>query len=110
VETSSLWFDADAIDAWNAPSGGRPGGHHRYSDLAFACALTLRAVFHLPLRQTEGFVRSLIHLMGLDLDTPDPTTLLRVAYLAWRERKRITRSHVAFLVPTTGAGLRVDPL
>jgi hypothetical protein len=54
-----------------------PGGQHRSSNLAIACALTLRAVFHLPLRPTEGFVRSLIRLMGLALDTPDHTTLSR---------------------------------
>ena len=56
---------------------GRPGGQHRYSDLAIVTALTLRTVFHLPLRQTEGFVGSLIRLMGLGLDTPDHTTLSR---------------------------------
>ena len=40
-------------------------------------ALTLRMVFHLALRQTEGFVASLIRLMGLELKTPDHTTLSR---------------------------------
>ncbi len=40
-------------------------------------ALTLRTVFHLALRQTEGFVASLIGLMGLPLKTPDHTTLSR---------------------------------
>ena len=64
------WFDEDAVDAWNAAASGRPGGQRRYSDLAIVTALTLRAVFHLPLRQAEGFVSSLICLMGLDLKTP----------------------------------------
>lgn len=36
-----------------------------------------RMLFHLPLRQTEGFVASLLRLMGLDLNTPDHTTLSR---------------------------------
>ncbi len=40
-------------------------------------SLTLRLVFHLALRQTEGFVASLIRLMGLGLDAPDHTTLSR---------------------------------
>ena len=39
--------------------------------------MTLRAVFHLTLRQTEGFVASLIRLMALDLKTPDHPTLSR---------------------------------
>ena len=54
-----------------------PWGQRRYSDLAIVTSLTLRAVFHLPLRQTEGFVASLIGLMGLALQTPDHTTLSR---------------------------------
>ena len=27
----TFWFDAEAIDAWNAPTSGRPGGQYRYS-------------------------------------------------------------------------------
>ncbi len=34
-------------------------------------------VFHLPLRQTEGFLDSLLPLMELDLKAPDHTTLSR---------------------------------
>ena len=73
----TVWFDEEARGAWNAPPSGCPGGQRRYSDLAIVTALTLRTVFHLPLRQTEGFVASLIGLMGLALQTPDHTTLSR---------------------------------
>ena len=73
----TVWFDEDATSAWNAPASGRPGGQQRYSDLAIMTALALRLVFHLPLRQTEGFVASIIRLTGLDLETPDHTTLSR---------------------------------
>ncbi len=73
----TVWFDDAAICTWNAPASGRPGGQRRYSDLAIVTTLTLRTVFHLPLRQTEGFVASLIGLMGLALQTPDHTTLSR---------------------------------
>ena len=68
-------FDEESICAWNTPPTGCPGGQRRYSDLAIVTALTLRTVFHLPLLQTEGFVASLIGLMGLALQTPDHTTL-----------------------------------
>ncbi len=73
----NVWFDGDAIETWNAAPSGLPGGQRRYSDLAIITALTLRTVFHLPLRQTEGFLESVIQLMGLDLMTPDHTTLSR---------------------------------
>ncbi len=73
----TVWFDEEAICAWKATPSGRPGGPRKYSDLAIVTALTLRTVFHLPLRQTEGFVASLIGLMGLSLKSPDHTTLSR---------------------------------
>ena len=86
----TVWFDEGAIEAWNAPPSGRPGGQRRYSDLAILTALALRMVFHLALQQTEGFVTSLIQLMGLDLMAPDHTTLSRrssnldVPCLSWK--------------------------
>ena len=51
----------------------------KYSDLAIETALTLRLLLKLPLRQVEGFLRSLFDLMGLALDAPDYTTLSRRA-------------------------------
>ena len=54
----TVWFTEDAIAAWKAASRTTPGGQPHYSDLAITTALTLRAVFHLPLRQTEGLIGS----------------------------------------------------
>jgi IS5 family transposase len=73
----TLWISSAAIEDWHpAPSATR-GGQRRYSDAAVQTALTLRLLFRLPLRQTEGFLRSLLELVGLDLDVPDHTTLSR---------------------------------
>ena len=55
----TVWFDAHAVDSWNAPPSGRSGGQKESSDVAIETALTLRSLFHLGLRQTEGFVGSL---------------------------------------------------
>ena len=54
----TVWFDEAAVDAWKPRPSDRPGGQRTYSDLAVVTALTLRLVFHLALRQTEGFVGS----------------------------------------------------
>src|SRR3954449_5709384 len=48
-----------------------------YSPLAILTALTLRALFRLGLRQTEGLIASIPRLLGLDLAVPDHTTLSR---------------------------------
>ena len=47
----TVWFTDAAIAAWKAAPRTTPGGQPHYSDLAITTALTLRAVFHLPLRQ-----------------------------------------------------------
>ena len=73
----TIWLSPAAIAAWK-PEGTRTrGAPPKYSDLAIETALTLRLLFHLPLRQAEGFLTSLFHLMGLDLRSPDHTTLSR---------------------------------
>jgi len=60
------------------PNHARPGaGQPWYSPLAILTALTLRAVFHLPYRQAEGLIGSIIGLLGLSLRVPDHTTLSR---------------------------------
>ncbi|WP_424140296.1 transposase [Roseomonas chloroacetimidivorans] len=75
----TVWFTAEATEARGAePRTGR-GGQPRYSDLAITTALTLRAVFRLALRQTEGLIASIIGLLGLDLAVPDHSTISRRA-------------------------------
>jgi hypothetical protein len=55
----TLWISPDAIDEWKPEPSGRRGGQRKYSNTAIETALTLRLVFKLPLRQAEGFLRSI---------------------------------------------------
>ena len=73
----TLWLSADAMDGWKPAPSGQPGGPRKFSDLSIETALTLRLVFRLPLRQAEGFLRSVLALMDTDLEAPDHTTLSR---------------------------------
>src|SRR3954465_3577140 len=75
----TVWFTDEAVAAWKAEPRATRGGQRWYSPLAIATALTLRAVFRLALRQTEGLIGSIIHLLGLDLTIPDHSTLSRGA-------------------------------
>ena len=68
----TVWFTEAAIAAWKAEPRGTRGGQPRYSALAITTALTLRAVFRLALRQTEGLIASLLRLLDLDLAAPRP--------------------------------------
>ena len=73
----TIWLSAAAIAAWEPDGAGTRGAQRKYSNLAIETALTLRLLFHLPLRQAEGFLTSLFVPMGLDLRPPDHTTLSR---------------------------------
>ena len=73
----TLWLSAEAMDAWRPAPSGRPGGPRKFSDVSIMTALMLRLVFRLPLRQTEGFLRSVLALMRTDLEAPDHTTRSR---------------------------------
>jgi hypothetical protein len=73
----TLWITPEALSSWQAPKRTTRGGQPRYSELAIETALTLGLVFGLRLRQTEGFVSSVLKLIGLDLAVPDHTTLSR---------------------------------
>src|SRR3712207_5268442 len=75
----TVWFSAEAVAAWNAEPRATRGGQPSYSAVATATALTLRAVFRLALRQTEGLIGSILRLLGLDLAVPDHSTLSRRA-------------------------------
>src|SRR5690348_1016536 len=84
----TVWFTEEAIAAWRAEPRTTRGGQPHYSALAITTALTLRAVFRLALRQTEGLIGSVIRLLGLDLAIPDHSTLSRRAEtLGWRDRR-----------------------
>ena len=54
----TVWFTEAAIAAWKAEPRCTRGGQPRYSALVITTALTLRAVFRLALRQTEGLIAS----------------------------------------------------
>lgn len=75
----TVWFTEEAVAAWRAEPRTTAGGQPWYSPLAILTALTLRAVFHLALRQTEGLIGSIIHLLGLALAVLDHSTLSRRA-------------------------------
>ena len=67
----TIWLSGEVEAAWRAEHRKTRGGQPIYSDLAITVCLTLGMVYKQPLRQTEGFVRSLVKLMGVDIRVPD---------------------------------------
>jgi DDE family transposase len=76
----TLWIDTRSIDTWlDQDTPARRGRRRRYTDAAILCALTLREVYHLPLRATQGLVRSILRLMHVELPSAHYSTLSRRA-------------------------------
>src|ERR671921_215614 len=101
----TVWFTEEAIAAWAAEPRTTRGGQPWYSALAILTALTLRAVFRLAYRQTEGLIGSVIGLLGLMLRVPDHTTLSRRAATLEVPRPRTGAEPMHLLVDSTGLKL-----
>ena len=71
----SIWFDPEMV--WTPPPSGKRGRQQQFSNAAIQTCLTLKVLFGMPLRQTTGFVQSLLQLVGLDWAVPDFSTLCR---------------------------------
>ncbi len=71
----TFWISEDAVRGWMHQGERCRGRPLIFSDDAIRCALTVRAVFRLPLRQTEGFLRSVFQIMDLTFPIPDFSTL-----------------------------------
>jgi len=100
----TVWISPEAIAAWRAPMTGKRGAQPVYADLAIETALALRLLFHLPLRQTEGFLGAVLRLMRLALPCPDHTTLSR-RHATGKIRRQIDRAPggpIALIVDSTG--------
>ena len=110
----TVWFSEAAISAWHAEPRTSPGGQPWYSPLAILTALTLRAVFHLALRQTEG-------LRGGQISRPDGLGDLATLGLTLSEAKQLlerlqqdvvaaqTDNHVMFRPDMPYEGLAAAP-
>lgn len=76
----TFWFSEDMIGQWrHANAQPRRGHPFVFSDTAIECLLTLRELFQLPYRQTEGFGRSLAQLMQVEIEIPHYTSLAKRA-------------------------------
>jgi transposase len=102
----TLWISDDAITSWKPAPTGRRGAQRKFSDHAIETALTLRLVFSLPLRQAEGFLRSVLSLMALDLRSPDHTTLSRRSQHLDTQLARVpTKEPIHLIIDSTGLSI-----
>jgi hypothetical protein len=76
----TFWFEESAVQKWySIERTGKPGRPETYSDDAIRCGLMIRAVFRIALRFLQGFVDSIIRILGLDLVCPHYSVFSRRA-------------------------------
>jgi hypothetical protein len=88
----TLWLSEDVIESWNSDLNQRMGRPNLYSDLAIETALTLRLLFKLPLRQTEGFLSlggGEIHQKGLLIASIPVMAVGANGKVAWSQVNRV---------------------
>jgi hypothetical protein len=73
----TLWIDSDLASCWKQVSENKRGGQKVYSALAIESCLVVRKVYRLPLRQTEGFIKSIFRVLDLAIPVPCYTTVCR---------------------------------
>ena len=105
----TFWFDEKTIQKWHQKqkSNGR-GRPIVYGDMAIECGLTLKFIFNLSLRATEGFIKSLIQMMKLPLKTPDYTTLCKrqgQLKIELSQMRKIKGEKIDIVIDSTGLKL-----
>lgn len=104
----TFWITDEALTCWEeTQKSGKRGKPKVFSDTAIQTALTLQQVFRLPLRQTEGFLASILGKIDTALKIPDFTTLSkRMKTLSVVIRVRAVRGEALHIV-TDSTGVKV---
>jgi len=99
-----VWVSEDVLATWNAPAKSGKRGHPQiYTDTAILCMASLQEVYHLPLRATQGLLRSVIELLRVSIAVPCYTTLSRRRRsLEVRLPKRAKTEPLHLVVDSTG--------
>ena len=101
-----FWITEEAMKNWEEQQKtGKRGKPKQFRNIAIETSITLSQVFHMPLRSTEGFLRSILEKLNPNLKTPDHSTIsIRGRTLTVQVRVRpISREPLHIVVDSTGA-------
>ena len=102
----SIWIDKLILESHQTlPKSHRRGHPKEYSDGLILLALTLKEMFHLTLRSTEGFIKDILKFSGLTCSTPDYSTLCRrggTLRIPIRHTTKFNQESIHLLVDSTG--------
>jgi transposase len=102
----TVYFTEEAIDGWHSPKLGKRGRPQKYSVFAIKASLMIRQVFRLPLRQTQGFMNSLVTALDIDISLPDFSSLSKRS-VALPRHKLTNELEAGSIVIVDSTGLKV---
>jgi hypothetical protein len=73
----TVYFTEEAIAQWDLTKQGKRGRPQKYSPIAIETGLMIRQVFHLPLRQNQGFMNGLVAALDINITIPDFSSLAK---------------------------------
>lgn len=109
ISRIEFFISQEAIEKWHHIDKRRSGGKIIYSDHVIEMCLIIREFYKLPYRQTQGFIESVLHHMGIDLSVPDYSTMSRRCTnlkLSLRSKAGLkNKDHIVVAVDATGLSL-----
>jgi hypothetical protein len=104
----TFWFDEAAIAKWySVERSNKPGRPDTYSDDAMRCGLLIKAVFRTALRALQGFIGSIIRILGLGLVCPHYSVFSRRAKGLQIPLRRLLKPGEKLNVVFDSTGLKV---
>ena len=99
----NLWVCSNLSEQWSWQGESQRGGQYEYSNVAIELCLTIRKVYSLGLRQTEGFISSFFAQCGWYLPVPSYTTICRRSHgLPINLRSKKSGEIIDIVVDSTG--------
>lgn len=101
----TFWLSADIASNWyHKEKSEKRGSPLIYSDVAIELCLTIKHLYKLPYRATEGFVDSILKRVGLDLKSPSYSQMNRRSKELGIQLRRAfpTKERLDIVVDSTG--------
>jgi hypothetical protein len=98
----TFWLSDDFEQTWRYAGEKQRGAQFDYSDQAMIIMQTVKNVFHLSNRAAEGFVRSILAMLGIVLSVPDHTTLSRRGKTLKVKLPKKASGHLDIVMDSTG--------
>lgn len=99
----NFWFSEESCKKWKAKKTKKIGRPFIFSDEWIEALLILRFVFHLPLRQLQGFALSLLQMLRLSAQIPHYTCICKRGK---KDPKRMIKKNITDIVFDT-SGIRI---